>query len=54
MTAAPRFAGKIAVVTGSGRAGGLGAAIAHRLAREGAHVVISDIGRPKTPPPPPA
>ena len=47
MTAAPRFAGKTAVVTGSGRAGGLGAAIAHRLAREGAHVVISDIGRPK-------
>ncbi len=42
-----RFAGKTAVVTGSGRAGGLGAAIAHRLAREGAHVVISDIGHAK-------
>ena len=49
MTASPalRFAGKTAVVTGSGRAGGLGAAIAHRLAREGAHVVISDIGGAK-------
>ena len=39
-----RLAGRTAVVTGSGRAGGLGAAIAHRLAREGAHVVISDLG----------
>jgi meso-butanediol dehydrogenase/(S,S)-butanediol dehydrogenase/diacetyl reductase len=41
-----RFAGKTAVVTGSGREGGLGAAIALRLAAEGASVVISDIGRP--------
>lgn len=39
-----RFAGKVAVVTGSGRAGGLGEAIARRLAEEGAAVVISDIG----------
>ncbi|MEC3911434.1 SDR family NAD(P)-dependent oxidoreductase [Sphingobium sp. CR2-8] len=39
-----RFAGKTAVVTGSGRAGGLGEAIARRLAAEGAAVVISDIG----------
>lgn len=39
-----RFAGKTAVVTGSGRAGGLGEAIARRLADEGAAVVISDIG----------
>jgi meso-butanediol dehydrogenase/(S,S)-butanediol dehydrogenase/diacetyl reductase len=39
-----RFAGKTAVVTGSGRAGGLGEAIARRLASEGARVVISDIG----------
>jgi meso-butanediol dehydrogenase/(S,S)-butanediol dehydrogenase/diacetyl reductase len=47
-----RFTGKTAVVTGSGRAGGLGAAIARRLAAEGAAVVISDIGRavdPATP-----
>lgn len=39
-----RFAGKVAVVTGSGRAGGLGEAIARKLAEEGAAVVISDIG----------
>ena len=39
-----RFTGKTAVVTGAGRAGGLGAAIAERLAREGAAVVVSDIG----------
>ena len=39
-----RFAGKTAVVTGSGRAGGLGEAIARRLAEEGAALVISDIG----------
>jgi meso-butanediol dehydrogenase/(S,S)-butanediol dehydrogenase/diacetyl reductase len=42
-----RFAGKVAVVTGSGRVGGLGEAIASRLADEGAAVVISDIGAPK-------
>lgn len=40
-----RLAGKVAVVTGSGRAGGLGEAIATRLASEGATIVISDIGR---------
>ena len=39
-----RFAGKVAVITGSGRAGGLGEAIARRLSEEGAAVVISDIG----------
>lgn len=39
-----RFAGKVAVVTGSGRGGGLGEAIARRLSEEGASVVISDIG----------
>lgn len=39
-----RLAGKVAVVTGAGRAGGLGEAIARRLSREGATVVISDIG----------
>ena len=39
-----RFAGKTAVVTGSGRHAGLGEAIAKRLAAEGAAVVISDIG----------
>jgi meso-butanediol dehydrogenase/(S,S)-butanediol dehydrogenase/diacetyl reductase len=45
MSQTGRFAGKTAVVTGAGRAGGLGEAIARRLAREGAAVVISDIGR---------
>ena len=43
------FAGKTAVVTGSGRRGGLGEAIVRRLAQDGARVVISDIGRPAGP-----
>lgn len=38
------LAGKVAVITGSGRRGGLGEAIALRLAREGAGIVLSDIG----------
>jgi meso-butanediol dehydrogenase/(S,S)-butanediol dehydrogenase/diacetyl reductase len=38
-----RFAGKTAVVTGSARTGGLGFAIAARLAGEGAAIVISDL-----------
>jgi meso-butanediol dehydrogenase/(S,S)-butanediol dehydrogenase/diacetyl reductase len=36
--------GKVAVVTGAGRRGGLGEAIVRRLAREGVNVVLSDIG----------
>ncbi len=47
-----RFSGKTAVITGSGRKGGLGEAIAKKLASEGAAVVISDIGTtadPSTP-----
>jgi meso-butanediol dehydrogenase/(S,S)-butanediol dehydrogenase/diacetyl reductase len=47
MTRSQRLAGKTAVVTGAGRAGGLGAAIAHKLALEGANVVVSDIGGAK-------
>ena len=39
------LAGKVAVVTGAGRRGGLGEAIARRLAADGATVVLSDIGR---------
>lgn len=37
--------GKVAVITGSGRRGGLGQAIARRLAADGAAIVLSDIGR---------
>jgi len=40
-----RFKGKTAVITGSGRRGGLGEAIAIRLAQDGANIVISDIGQ---------
>lgn len=39
-----KLAGKVAVITGSGRKGGLGEAIAKRLARDGATIVLSDIG----------
>lgn len=38
------FSDKVAIVTGSGRRGGLGAAIAARLASHGARVVIHDRG----------
>lgn len=34
---------KVAFITGAGRQDGIGAAIAQRLAREGAHVIVSDI-----------
>ncbi len=34
---------RVALVTGAGRASGIGAAIARRLARAGAHVVVADI-----------
>ena len=39
------LAGKVAIVTGAGRRAGLGAAIARRLAAEGARLVIHDLGR---------
>lgn len=42
-----RLKGKTAVITGSGRRGGLGEAIALRLAKDGAKIVISDIGAPR-------
>ena len=35
--------GKVALVTGAGRRGGIGEAVAKRLAQEGAHVVVGDI-----------
>lgn len=38
-----RLVGKVALVTGAGRQGGLGAAIASRLAEEGAAVVVTDL-----------
>ena len=38
-----RFAGKTAVVTGSGRQRGLGAAVLRRFAEEGANCVVSDV-----------
>ena len=41
--------GKVAVVTGAGRAGGLGAAIVARLAGAGCSVVISDVGASSDP-----
>ena len=42
-----RFSGKTVIVTGSGRANGLGQAILHRFAQEGANCVVSDLGVPK-------
>lgn len=40
----PELRGKVALITGAGRAQGLGAAIAQRLAAEGASVVVTDVG----------
>src|SRR5579871_1868199 len=37
--------GKVAIVTGSGRAKGLGEAMAKRLAAEGASVIVHDLGK---------
>jgi NAD(P)-dependent dehydrogenase (short-subunit alcohol dehydrogenase family) len=39
---------KVAIVTGAGRKGGIGEAVARRLARDGAHVVLGDICAPPT------
>ena len=43
MTGVPE--GQVALVTGAGRAGGMGAATARRLAEAGADVVVTDLGR---------
>ena len=40
--------GKVSIVTGAGREGGIGAAIGMRLAREGANVVVGDVCAPVT------
>ena len=40
--------GRVALVTGAGRRGGIGEAVAKRLAQDGAHVVVSDICAPPT------
>jgi NAD(P)-dependent dehydrogenase (short-subunit alcohol dehydrogenase family) len=40
-----RLDGKVALVTGAGRRGGLGEAICLRLAQAGARVVVTDLGR---------
>ena len=45
----PDLAGKVAIVTGSGRRKGLGEATAKRLAAEGCRVVVSDIGAARGP-----
>jgi len=42
-----RLDGKVALVTGAGRAGGLGEAICLRLATAGARIVVTDLGRLK-------
>ena len=39
---------RVALVTGAGRRGGIGAAIALRLAQEGAHLVVADLCAPPT------
>ena len=39
------FSGKVALITGSGKKDGIGFGIARRLARDGAHVIISDVCR---------
>lgn len=41
-----RLHGKVALVTGAGRSGGLGEAIALRLAAEGAAVLVTDLAEP--------
>ena len=39
------LSGRVALVTGAGRAGGMGEATARRLAEAGADVVVTDLGR---------
>jgi NAD(P)-dependent dehydrogenase (short-subunit alcohol dehydrogenase family) len=39
---------RVAIISGAGRKGSIGAAVARRLARDGAHVVVGDICAPPT------
>ncbi len=39
------FSGKVALITGAGKETGIGFGIAKRLAKDGAHVIISDVCR---------
>lgn len=41
--------GKTAIVTGSGKKTGIGYAIAERLAANGCHIVVADLGQPPAP-----
>lgn len=45
----PELKGKVALITGAGRRGGLGEGIARRLIEEGCIVVLTDIGRGRGP-----
>jgi meso-butanediol dehydrogenase/(S,S)-butanediol dehydrogenase/diacetyl reductase len=44
-----QIAGKVVVITGAAKRGGLGRAMANRFAAEGCSVVISDLGAPSGP-----
>lgn len=43
----PDLEGKVAIVTGAGRHGGLGAAIARKLAESGVRILLHDLGETK-------
>ena len=42
-----RLDGRVALITGAGRHRGIGEAIAHRLAADGARIVVTDLGAPQ-------
>ena len=42
------LSGKVALITGAGRAGSIGAAVARRLGQDGADVVVADLCAPPT------